>query len=138
MLTAWALFAMLMAFVGPLISQTQRLMEMPAHGGLPLASHHMTMPSGPSAMSAHHHGTHGDAASDTRERFSAADHWHMAACGYCDLFLHVPGVAAPPAVPPTLPPPPELLPRHPVALPAPALVHSPYAPRAPPFGSLMV
>ncbi|WP_298848266.1 DUF2946 family protein [uncultured Salinicola sp.] len=120
-LTALALFAMLMAFTGPLISQMQRLMEMPAHGGMMMApSHHAAtgvdhrMPSSARTM-------------------TADDHWHLAACGYCELFLHAPGIEPPRAVPPVSPPPAVVHPPEVVAPPSPTPVYPRYASRAPPL-----
>ncbi|WP_110708835.1 DUF2946 domain-containing protein [Salinicola sp. CR57] len=120
-LTALALFAMLMAFTGPLISQMQRLMEMPAHGGMMMATSH-----------------HAAAVDDHRmpssaRSMSADDHWHMAACGYCELFLHAPGIAPPRVTPPVTPPPSAEHPLEVIAPPSPTPVYPRYASRAPPL-----
>ena len=91
-LTALALFAMLLAFTGPLISQMQRLMEMPVG----------TMAEMP---------RHGDAEPHVHGQPQAVDevhilhHFDMAACGYCELFLHAPGLELPQVLPPSAPPP---------------------------------
>ncbi|MCE3025549.1 DUF2946 domain-containing protein [Salinicola sp. DM10] len=127
-LTWLALFAMLMAFVGPLVSQSQRLMEMPAHGGMPLhalqaPTHHAAAPS--AAMS----GGHGMRA---ESRFSASDHWHLAACGYCELFLHAPGIATPAVIPPPIVSPAAPSVSAPTPLAAPPDPHARFSPRAPP------
>ncbi|WP_251976386.1 DUF2946 domain-containing protein [Salinicola avicenniae] len=120
-LTAVALFAMTMAFVGPLISQTQRLLEAPTHGGV------MTV--GTSHGIAHDSAKEADA---THSGLNASHHWHMAACSYCELFLHAPGLTPPRVIPPVVPPP-----RHAATPAAPsAVVTAPayprYATRAPP------
>lgn len=116
-LTALALFAMMMAFVGPLISQTQRLMDMPAHGETSRS---------PSHMASRHVGH------VSMPGPNSGSHWHMAACGYCDLFLHAPGIEPPRVVPPIAPPPPWKQPQRTVALPVAAIVYPRYSPRAPP------
>lgn len=133
-LTALALFAMLMAFTGPLISQMQRLMEMPAHGGVMIASSHASAHHGMSSADDHRmsspapsHSTSSHSASLT-----ANDHWHMAACGYCELFLHAPGIEAPSVVVPISPTPAVFYPPLDASVPAPAPIYPRYAPRAPP------
>lgn len=118
-LTALALFAMLLAFTGPLISQMQRLMEMPVG---PMAE----MP------------RHGDAEPHAHGQPRAVDdahflhHFDMAACGYCELFLHVPGLALPQVLPPSTPPPATFHPPVVVVLPSTTTVYPRYASRAPP------
>lgn len=118
-LTALALFAMLLAFTGPLISQMQRLMEMPVG----------TMAETP---------RHGDAAPHAHGQPRAVDdahllhHFDMAACGYCELFLHVPGLALPQVLPPSTPPPATFHPPAAVVLPSTTRVYPRYASRAPP------
>lgn len=118
-LTALALFAMLLAFTGPLISQMQRLMEMPVG----------TMAEMPS---------HGDAEPHAHGQPRAVDdahllhHFDMAACGYCELFLHVPGLALPQVLPPSTPPPATFHPPVVVVLPSTTPVYPRYASRAPP------
>lgn len=127
-LTALALFAMLMAFAGPLISQMQRLMEMPAHGGVMIMS---------SATSSHHGMSEADhrlssAPMPAEMHLTANDHWHMAACGYCELFLHAPGIEAPAVVVPISPTPAVFDPPPNAGAPASAPIYPRYAPRAPP------
>jgi hypothetical protein len=118
-LTALALFAMLMAFTGPLISQMQRLME---------------MPTGAMAGMAHQ----GDAGSHGHDQPRAIDdahivhHFDMAACGYCELFLHTPGIEPPRVMPPLTPPPDELPLLASETSPATAPIYPRYASRAPP------
>lgn len=118
-LTALALFAMLLAFTGPLISQMQRLMEMPVG----------TMAEMP---------RHGDAEPHAHGQPRAVDdahllhHFDMAACGYCELFLHVPGLALPQVLPPSTPPPATFHPPVVVVLPSTIPVYPRYASRAPP------
>ncbi|MEC8917964.1 MAG: DUF2946 family protein [Pseudomonadota bacterium] len=118
-LTALALFAMLLAFTGPLISQMQRLMEMPIG----------TMAEMP---------RHGDAESHAHGQPRAVDevhllhHFDMAACGYCELFLHAPGLALPRVLPPSMPPPATFHPPAVAVLPSTTPVYPRYASRAPP------
>lgn len=118
-LTALALFAMLLAFTGPLISQMQRLMEMPVGTMAEIPRHDDAEP--------HAHG-----------QLRAVDdahflhHFDMAACGYCELFLHVPGLALPQVLPPSTPPPATFHPPVVVVLPSTTPVYPRYASRAPP------
>lgn len=93
-LTWLALFAMLMAFAGPLISQTQRLMDMPSGTAASMAH--------PMPSSVHVHGMEETGATSKPILLSAHD---MAACGYCELFLHAPGLEPPGVVPAVTPPP---------------------------------
>ncbi|WP_282235281.1 DUF2946 domain-containing protein [Salinicola endophyticus] len=136
-LTWLALFAMLMAFVGPLVSQSQRLMEMPAHGGMPSAalqapSHHAdSMPGAPGVVDAAQTqaGAKGERGTP---RLSASDHWHLAACGYCELFLHAPGIATPAVIPPPIVQPAAPSVAAPTPLETPPDPHARFSPRAPP------
>lgn len=91
-LTWLALFAMLMVFAGPLISQAQRLMAMPASSETSAAY----------SMPMH---LHGEEKVGTAAATPFVAHIDMAACGYCELFLHAPGLEPPQVVPPVTPPP---------------------------------
>ncbi|WP_110656182.1 DUF2946 domain-containing protein [Salinicola halimionae] len=117
-LTALALFAMLMAFTGPLISQMQRLMEMPtgAVAGMPRQVDSKLPPHGESRMVDTH----------------IVHHFDMTACGYCELFLHTPGLAPPRVMPPLTPPPAGFLTLTIETSSATAPVYPRYASRAPP------
>uniref|UniRef100_UPI00406CFDAA DUF2946 domain-containing protein n=1 Tax=Pseudomonas sp. F3-2 TaxID=3141539 RepID=UPI00406CFDAA len=101
---AWlSLFAMLMIFIGPLISQS---MPMEHHTGMP-ATMEMSMPSGmdmPGAMEmemgASEHSAHqqrNDAAADI-------DHVIWAKCGYCTLLFSCPALTQTLAVVAPVPP----------------------------------
>ncbi|WP_110641564.1 DUF2946 domain-containing protein [Salinicola sp. CPA57] len=119
-LTALALFAMLMAFTGPLISQMQRLMEMPS-GAMAGMTHH-------GAADTHNAGDSG-ATGDAH----LVSHFDMAACGYCDLFLHAPGLEPPREMPPVTPPPVVFRPMAMKVSPSTAPIYPRYASRAPPL-----
>ncbi|EPC00857.1 hypothetical protein L861_13790 [Litchfieldella anticariensis FP35 = DSM 16096] len=82
LLTWLGLCALLLMFAGPLISQFQRLLEMPTTA----------------AMSSHAHGeamAHYSAAADAMP----SHYGEVTACDYCTLFLHMPGIAPPLALP---------------------------------------
>jgi hypothetical protein len=97
---AWlSLFAMLMIFIGPLISQS---MPMEHHAGMPMSasmSADMDM-SAPMGMAAHDHSGHkantGDAA--------GVDHVIWAKCGYCTLLFSCPALTQTLAVVAPVPP----------------------------------
>ncbi|WP_456362524.1 DUF2946 domain-containing protein [Pseudomonas syringae] len=92
---AWlSLFAMVMIFIGPLISQS---MPMEHHAGTPMpAAHHAPVAAG--ADHAHHanaHDAHADAhaAQTTTDASRAAmDHALWAKCGYCTLLFSCPAL----------------------------------------------
>ena len=79
-----ALFAMLMIFIGPLISQS---MPMEHHAGMPMAAAQH------SDMSMDHAG-HGDlhAGHATAQDAAAMDHALWAKCGYCTLLFGCPAL----------------------------------------------
>lgn len=79
-LTWLGLFAMLMVFVGPLVSQSQRMLE---HGP-------------PVARSASGHASH-----HAQSSMAMHDADALAACGYCTLFAHVPGINPTLSLPPS-------------------------------------
>lgn len=132
-LTALALFAMLMAFTGPLISQMQRLMEMPTGAMADMAHQGGTDVGVDTADDAERHTEpHGHdqprAIADTH----IVHHFDMAACGYCELFLHAPGIEPPRVMPPLTPPPAALPLLASETSPAAAPIYPRYASRAPP------
>jgi len=85
---AWlSLFAMLMIFIGPLISQS---MPMEHHSGMPMSasmSEAMDM-STPTDMTADNHADHHAASSDV----AGVDHVIWAKCGYCTLLFSCPAL----------------------------------------------
>jgi len=97
---AWlSLFAMLMIFIGPLISQS---MPMEHHAGMPMsasmpADMDMSLTSG---MSAHDHSGHHAAADDG----AGVDHVIWAKCGYCTLLFSCPALTQTLAVAAPVPP----------------------------------
>lgn len=121
---AWlALVAMLLVFVGPLISQSQRLLEHErADMPMPQAHAHSTSMAETQAPSAHdgvcHH----------------AD--VLAACGYCVLFAHTPGVIPTLAPLATTPAPTRIRSLASTQMPHAETTYPAFAPRAPPH-SLM-
>lgn len=80
------LFAMLLALAGPVISQTQRLLSV--HSDSPPAQ--MRHGAGP-AMAHHGH-------APAPEEHSLAVGYDLAECGYCLLFLNMPGITPSTAV----------------------------------------
>lgn len=112
-----ALTAMLLVLVGPLISQSQRLL-MQESSGMPMAQTHST-----SGVDRPEHAGHGEKAhhSDT-----------LAACGYCELFAHTPGLVPSPALLTTPPAPAHPRPLATRPKPCPAPSYPRFAPRAPP------
>lgn len=156
---AWlALAAMLLVFVGPLISQMQRLVMidgMPqAQAGLDDAAVLLAAPGGgPAVRPTTHHSADRPAPYDAPRTSSVGHHRHhqkgatpdtgshrgnhhdLSACGYCVLFAHVPGQAVALALPASAPVPVGSL----AALPAPAAQPSSTYPaftaRAPPASS---
>lgn len=142
-----ALFAMLMVFVGPLISQTQQLFETPpmatamahdsaghgAHSHQDTASHHGQAPQ----QSLHAHHAH-HRPSPSGNPSAANSHHDLAACGYCVLFAHVPGLAIVLTVSDAA----DSTPLQPAVQPPsdgwPSPIHLRPAPRAPPASSLLI
>lgn len=80
-LTWLGLFAMLMVFVGPLISQSQRMLD--NHG-----------PTGDQSSMSSHAGHH------AQSGMAMHDEDALAACGYCTLFSHAPGINPVSGLPP--------------------------------------
>lgn len=75
---AWlSLFAMMMAFIAPIVSQS-------------LMRHEYT----PAAHSQHHHSHTGTPHADSIQHPHSAPMADHAACGYCALFAHSPVIAA--------------------------------------------
>jgi len=122
---AWlALVAMLLVFVGPLISQSQRLLEH-QQADMPMshAQAHST-----SMAETGEHSAHGGACHHTDV---------LAACGYCLLFAHTPGVMPTLASPlAATPAPSRIRPLASPQLPHAETTYPAFAPRAPPH-SLM-
>ncbi|MBP0951300.1 DUF2946 domain-containing protein [Pseudomonas alliivorans] len=88
---AWlSLFAMLMIFIGPLISQS---MPMDQHAGMSMPPA-MSMDMGSSADSHAHHGSEHATAADA----GAGDHALWAKCGYCTLLFSCPALPYVPVV----------------------------------------
>ncbi|MCE8024307.1 MULTISPECIES: DUF2946 family protein [Halomonadaceae] len=84
------LLALTLAIGGPLLSQTQRLLEAQS---APHPTHHQT--------AHHHHATtaaHANAHSHGHATAANGHDDHLAACGYCPLFLHMPGMLVQDAV----------------------------------------
>ncbi|ALM53639.1 DUF2946 family protein [Halomonas huangheensis] len=148
-----ALFAMLMVFVGPLISQTQQLLDTPSmatamahdsagHGAHPsqdTASHHSQHSRQNQASHQSQHSHHAHHQSAANGNLSAANSHHdLAACGYCVLFAHVPGLAIALGIADAA----DSTPPQPAAQPPsagwPTPIHLRPAPRAPPASSLLI
>jgi hypothetical protein len=97
---AWlSLFAMLMIFIGPLISQS---MPMEHHSGMSMSG---TMSTGmdmsqPMHMAADDHGDHHADATDA----ASLDHVIWAKCGYCTLLFSCPALTQTLAVAAPIPP----------------------------------
>ncbi|MBI6854123.1 DUF2946 domain-containing protein [Pseudomonas cichorii] len=82
---AWlSLFAMLMIFIGPLISQS---MPVEHHAGMS-----MSMPTSTSADSEAHHAHHGSEHASPAET-GMSDHALWAKCGYCTLLFSCPALS---------------------------------------------
>ncbi|KFE51498.1 multicopper oxidase [Pseudomonas syringae] len=95
---AWlSLFAMLMIFIGPLVSQA---VPMDQHAGMsmsmdmPMLAASMDMPAD--------HGTHHQAAPKTEQ--ASVDHVLWAKCGYCTLLFSCPAITSALAVTALAPP----------------------------------
>ncbi|WP_168709025.1 DUF2946 domain-containing protein [Onishia niordana] len=118
---AWlALAAMLLVLVGPLISQSQRLL-MQAPSDMPMA--HQAQAQATSGVDRPEHAHHGE-----KMHHSNA----MAVCGYCELFAHTPGLVPAPAVLATPPAPAHPRPLATRPQPCPEPSYPRFAPRAPP------
>nr|WP_300312880.1 DUF2946 domain-containing protein [Halomonas sp.] len=103
-----ALFAMLMMFIGPVISQTQRLLLSEASATL-AASTGVDKRAGVAQSTEtsheHHHGHHGDSPfSKLPGSPESGSHHDLSACGYCVLFTLVPGQAMAVSLPDLIPP----------------------------------
>ena len=98
---AWlSLFAMLMIFIGPLISQS---MPMEHHAGMPMSAASMSDDMGMQAsmaMSADDHSAHHADVGDT----GSVDHVIWAKCGYCTLLFSCPALTQTLAVAAPIPP----------------------------------
>jgi len=93
---AWlSLFAMLMIFIGPLISQS---MPMEHHTGMSMSAG-MDMPAPMKVASADHGGHHA-----TTPEVAAPDHVIWAKCGYCTLLFSCPALTQTLAVAAPIPP----------------------------------
>ncbi|WP_304524984.1 DUF2946 domain-containing protein [Halomonas sp. I5-271120] len=117
---AWlALVAMLLVFVGPLISQSQRLLvhEQP---DMPMAQ---AQAQATSVTETHEPADHGG----MRHHADA-----LAACGYCVLFAHTPGLVPTLAPLATTPPPTRARPVASLPLAHSEASYPAFAPRAPP------
>ncbi|WP_285361505.1 DUF2946 domain-containing protein [Pseudomonas sp. fls2-241-TYG-175] len=94
---AWlSLFAMLMIFIGPLISQS---MPMDQHAGMSMPPA-MSMDMGSSADSHAHHGSEHATPTDA----GASDHALWAKCGYCTLLFSCPALPYVPVLVAAAPP----------------------------------
>lgn len=109
-----ALFAMLMMFIGPVISQTQRLLLSEASATI-AASTGVDNRTGVDKRTGgdkstetsheHHHGHHGDSPfSKLPGSPESGSHHDLSACGYCVLFTLVPGQAMAVSLPDLIPP----------------------------------
>ncbi|WP_168012417.1 DUF2946 family protein [Halomonas salinarum] len=117
---AWlALAAMLLVLVGPLISQSQRLL-MQESSGVPVAQ---PQAQATSDIDRPEHADHGE-----KTHHSNA----LVACGYCELFAHTPGLVPTPALLTTPPAPAHPRPVATRPQPCPAPSYPRFAPRAPP------
>ncbi|QEM83084.1 DUF2946 domain-containing protein [Halomonas binhaiensis] len=109
-----ALFAMLMMFIGPVISQTQRLLLSEASARMAASTGVDASPGvdastgvGKSTRTSHehHHGHHGDSPfSSLPGSPESGSHHDLSACGYCVLFTLVPGQAIAVVLPDLIPP----------------------------------
>ncbi|CAM3220826.1 DUF2946 domain-containing protein [Pseudomonas floridensis] len=94
-----SLFAMLMIFIGPLISQS---MPMDQHAGMSMPPA-MSMPMEASADSHHaHHGS--EQATGKAGDTGMSDHALWAKCGYCTLLFSCPALAGVPVLVAATPP----------------------------------
>ncbi|SDG19673.1 Protein of unknown function [Onishia taeanensis] len=118
---AWlALVAMLLIFVGPLISQSQRLLEH-ERAVMPMAQAHVHSTS---MAETEEHSAHGGACHHADA---------LAACGYCLLFAHTPGLTPTLALLAATPAPSHARPLASTQLPHGETDHPAFAPRAPPL-----
>lgn len=103
LLCRMALFAMLMLFVGPLISQTQQLMAETASAGTHQghAGHEHHAASQP-PVAHQHQGTQSERLAAGLA--SVSGHHDLSACGYCTLGVHLPGLSVAVSIPDALPP----------------------------------